>query len=112
MKSLILFLVISVAAFISMNEDTNRDYDASVETEIITMNNIENAVSDVLPVEPCSESATNSSEPCTCIAAGGCKAKLAATCTIVFCDGHVYENDNNRTVDDDKIFTVQQPCEN
>ena len=43
-----------------------------------------------------------------CIAAGGCKFKLQASCVIIFCDGSRHEDDENSTVDNDKIIIIQQ----
>jgi len=110
MRILVLILSLLVSAFIPVTESSVIEYEASTEQEIVTIENIENEISDHLPVAPCSESAAKTSDTCSCIAAGSCKFKLSSSCKIVFCDGESLEDNTNSTVDSDKIITVTQPC--
>lgn len=105
MKSLMLFLIVSVATFMQITENTLRDYDNSVEKEIVTMNDIINAISVDIPETPCSDS-----NLCSCVAAGNCKWDPTANgCYIIFCDGHVESDPDNSKASSVTVITV--PCE-
>ena len=42
-----------------------------------------------------------------CIAAGGCKFKLGSSCTIEYCSGEREHDDENSTVDKDKLIILE-----
>jgi hypothetical protein len=85
-------------------------YDASSEKEVITMEIMEEAIPLDLPEAPCSDTAMNSSDLCSCVAAGNCKWDPSANgCYIIFCDGHVIDQPGWYKAANDT--TVTQPCQ-
>ena len=108
MKSLILYLSLFVVAFIPLNETS--DFDASEVEQIVTIDDMNKAISADIAVTPCSGSVNNASDLCSCIAAGNCQCDPTASgCYIIFCDGTVKEDPSNAKAAN--VTKITQPCE-
>jgi len=97
-----------VSAYIPITN--NNTYGASSEKEIITMEIMEEAIPVDLPEAPCSDTAMNNSDLCSCVAAGNCRWDPAATgCRIIFCDGHVEYHPIDHKAEN--VTAITYPCE-
>jgi hypothetical protein len=108
MKSLILYLSLFVVAFIPLNQTS--DFDASEVEQIVTIDDMNKAISADIAVTPCSGSVNNASDLCSCIAAGSCSYdQKSKGCRIEFCSDHV-ETGPEKTAPSN-ITKIKRPCE-